>query len=175
MKTTNALAITRIALGVGALIVGGAVIYFLSRFVPFPGMKYVMMSPYLSVVMYVLMKKIPNHWTPLLVCLIFGGIMGFIHLFMGVAIFLTGLLTWATSLLGASQEWRSRIGSVAFSTYTLLTALGISKYILGGVFESVPFWWIVVASMLGSVCGAVGVFFGRTLFQYIANATAGSR
>lgn len=175
MKHFSILTLTRIALGVSALIVGGAVIYFISRFLPFPGTKYILMSPYLSLVIYVLMKKIPYKGTPLLICIIFGSIMSFVQLFMGLAILLTGVFTTFVSLLGRNKEERSLLGGVGFSTFTTFSALFISKYLLGGAFLSIPNWWIGIATLLGTFAGIVGVLLGRNIYPYISKATLDNR
>ena len=91
MKATDTKVITNIAMGVGALIVGGLAIFSLSRVLPFPGGKYLMMSPYLSMVMYIIMHKAPTSLTPFMVGAVFGGIMAFVNIFMGIAIISTGV------------------------------------------------------------------------------------
>lgn len=167
MKHLTTSALTNIAMGVGALIVGGLAIFSISRIIPFPGGKYLLMAPYLSMVIYVIMHRVPRSITPFLVGGVFGGIMGFVNLFMGLSIVLTGIGAALSSVPFKDEKHKIFIGATAFSTFTLLTSLNISKYMIGGVFETIPNWWIYAATLIGTGFGAFGALIGRHILKYL--------
>jgi energy-coupling factor transport system substrate-specific component len=167
MKATDTKVITNIAMGVGALIVGGLAIFSLSRAIPFPGGKYLLMSPYLSMVMYVIMRKAPSSLTPFMVGAVFGGIMTFVNIFMGIAIVSTGIGASLMTMLTSHKKMKMIVGAVSFSSFTLATSLTLSKYIIGGAFERIPLWWILIATLLGTLFGGIGTYAGTKIMRYM--------
>lgn len=158
--------ITYIAMGVAAMIVCGGVIYVLMSVFPIPGLKYVMMAPLLSVVMFILLDRIEGKQILLKVGVVFGLIMTMVNLYMGLAILVTAFLSEA-SLLLVGHSKKAVAGAVLFSTYTGLSALTISKYMIGGVFAELPNGWILLAGILCLVTGTIGTIMAKHLSKYI--------
>ena len=158
---------TYIALGIAALISGGFIIYQASLFIAMPGVKYILMAPYLSMIMYILTAKVSVRFPVLTIGTIFGLIMMFMNLFMVAAILMTSVLTEVSTFYMGRKESRNFIGAVLFSTYTGLSALVISKYAIGGVFASMPIEWIAYTAILCSVFGFAGTKLGQKILRYV--------
>ena len=156
---------TSIAIGVGILFTGGWAILMFSRLLPFPGGKYLAMSPYISLVIYVLQNKVPGTFTPFAFSLVFALLMLIINVFMGMAIFLTGILTSIPLIFIRSNERRARVAGILYSSFTLLTALLVSKYAIGGVFLNIPDWWIGICVILGGILGTFGIIAGNRVLK----------
>ncbi len=154
----STISLTRIALSVAALIAGGGCIFFFSRMVPVPGMKYLLMSPYLALVMAIVMKKIRTRFVIMKINAVFGLIMSMITIYMGLAIFLTGVLAQLVFFL-IPEDFKYRIQFVAgsYSGFTVASALLVSKFFIGGpVFEAISPVWILSAAVLGFGMGILG-------------------
>ena len=159
--------ITYIALGIAALICGGIAIYQVSSFVAIPGVKYILLAPYLSMIMYVLISKIKVKHAVFVIGVPFGLIMVLMNVFMMVAIIMTSFLT-EVSLLGVRKpEKRAVMGAIFFSGYTGLSSLLISKYAIGGIFEQIPLNWILFTTILCISFGIIGALMGRKILRYI--------
>ncbi len=159
---SNATEIAQIAIAVATIIVGGYGILILSSPLAIPGMKYIMMAPYLSMVLMILMNKIESKYVIVKVNTVFAMIMMMINLYMGLAIFLSGMLAQGVQLLlPKNTEWTKRVVCSSYASFVLLTALPISKYLIGGaVFEAIENKWIVIAAVIAFLFGYAGTLMG---------------
>ncbi len=155
--------ITSVAIGIAAMICGGIVIYQVSTVFPIPGSKYMIMSPYLSMVIFILLSRISNKWAVLEIGCVFSFIMVFINVFMGVAIISTSMLTQLSIILIENPKTRAFVGSLLFSGYTGFCALGISKYVVGGVFRNISNTWLVYTGLICLVFGFFGTLLARRI------------
>lgn len=162
-KKTKASEVSQIAIAVSAIIVGGYGILVLSSPFAIPGLKYIMMAPYLSLVMSILLNRIKVSFVLLKANAVFAMIMSMINLYMGLAIMSSGLLTEGlTFILGKKTPWSRRIVTSAYSGFVILTALPISKYLIGGaVFERISTEWIFIAALIAFCFGLVGSLVGE--------------
>ena len=157
--------ITYIALGIGALISGGIVIYQISAFLPIPGLKYILMAPYLSIVMYILLAKIGKPYTLLMVGLVFALVMVTVNVFMSIAILITTLLTqFSMFFMGSVKNFG---GAALFSANTGLCALVVSKYMIGGIFADIPTIWMGYTGLICLVFGVFGAMMGQKIMKHI--------
>lgn len=147
--------IVNIAIGIAALIGGGMGIYAMSAAFPIPGAKFMLMAPYLSIVLYIIQSRVRSNFVVLKLATVFALIMSFINIFMGLAIVLTGIFTQLSIVKIKNPERRIFWGSVLFSAYTGLCALVVTKTFIGGVVASVPYWVLVGISI---ICGCFGIF-----------------
>lgn len=159
--------IVNIAIGIAALIGGGMGIYAISGAFPIPGAKFMLMAPYLSIVLYVIQVKVQTKFVVLKLGLVFALIMTFINLFMGLAIIMTTLLTQLSIMSIRNLESRVFWGSVLFSAYTGLCALVVTKTMIGGVVASVPYSWLVLASFLCGCFGVIGTKVAKRILRYM--------
>lgn len=163
MKKMSTAEITNIAIGVGILFTGGWAILTLSRFIPFPGGKYLLMSPYSALILYLMQRKVPRFYTSFAFSLVFALIMTIINMFMGAAILLTGIMTSLILFFVRSEALRPTFAGVLYAAFTLITALTISKYLIGGAFLMVPNWWIGLSGVLGGIFGLLGTTAGKRI------------
>lgn len=156
-----------IAVGVATLIAGGGVIFIISSVFPLPGVKYILMSPYLSMVIYVIQSKIPVKFTLLKMGIVFALIMTVINLFMGITIIITTLLTQMSITFIKRFDKKTFWGSVLFSTYTGLCALTISKYIIGGIYREISSMWFLLIGLVCLVFGILGTLLAKKVLRYL--------
>lgn len=161
--------LTYIAIGIAALITGGIAIYQISTVIAIPGVKYIFMAPYLSLIMYILMSKIKIKNSIFFIGTVFGLIMMSMNLFMSISIILTSILTQISILVIKNQKQKAFIGATLFSGYAGLCALLISKYAIGGVFEQIPIKWIFTTSIICILFGYIGSRLGQRMFKYISS------
>lgn len=167
VKMTKTREITHIAIGVATLLIGGLLILQVSMILPIPGVKYIMMAPYMSMTLYILLDKLRTPYALLKIGAVFAGLMTIINVFMGLAILLTTLCTYLTTLIKKDERVRNAIGATFFSVYTGLTALMIPKYLMGGVFANVTWQWILLAAVLCGILGTLGTYLARKLTIYL--------
>lgn len=147
--------VVNIAIGIAALIGGGMGIYAASAAFPIPGAKFMLMAPYLSIVLYIIQARVRSKFVVLKLGTVFALIMSFVNIFMGMAILMTGIMT-QVSIYNIKDPARQVFwGSVLFSAYTGLSALVVTKVFIGGVLASVPYTVLVFISFL---CGCFGIF-----------------
>lgn len=170
-RKSNVYEIVQIAIGVGTIIVGGYGILVFSSPFAIPGMKYIMMAPYLSLVMTVLRSRLSGKYVLLKANAVFAMIMSFINLYMGIAIFLSGVLTQILQLvLWKRNKWTTVLVCSGYSSFVLLTALPISKYLIGGVaFERISDKWILISAGIAFVIGCIGSLTGVFISKRISN------
>lgn len=155
-----------IAMGVAAMIGGGFVIFQISLVFPIPGVKYIMMAPYLSMMIYIILNKVKHKNAIFGVGITFSLIMTLINLYMGLAIITTTLLA-ALSTIGMKKQHKTFWAASGFSGYTGLTTLIISKYMIGGAFQSISPIWIVTATILCFGFGIGGVVYAKKVLRYL--------
>lgn len=118
--------LTFFALLLSALITGGYVLYMVSRTLPIPGIKYVIMSPYFSLVLMLLMSRAPRKGAILLFNAGFAGIMSLMTPVMGFAILATGAMTEVVYSLTEGKFNRARhqvITAASYSAFSVLTSI----------------------------------------------------
>lgn len=158
--------LTYIALSVAIAIGGGFAILQFSLLFPFPGTKYMFMSPFLSVVLYMLLFRIQHPFTAVRFGLVFGFIMFLINAYMGLAILITSLLTEFSVFLSPRASLKPAFGAVSFATATTMSALSVSKYLIGGVFQEIPFPYILISGCISSIGGIFGCFIARRIILH---------
>lgn len=167
---SNATEIAQIAIAVATIIVGGYGILILSSPFAIPGFKYIMMAPYLSMVLMILMNQVKSNYVILKSNAVFALIMMMVNLYMGLSIILAALLTQLVQkLLLKNTKWTKRIVASAYSSFVLLTALPISKYLIGGaVFENIANTWILISAVIAFIVGYIGALMGEFISRRMA-------
>lgn len=158
--------LTYIALGVAAIIAGGFGIFQLSLIFPFPGTKYILMAPFLSMMFMIVQTKVDRKFVLIKSGIVFGLIMSLMNLYMGVTILVTSILAQGTSLL-LPVENKYYWGSSLFSAYTGFCALVISKYLIGGVFGQISMVWITAVGLICFVFGLAGATYAKGIMSYL--------
>lgn len=159
--------ITTISIGIAALIGGGIVVYQLSAVVPIPGTKYLLMAPYLSMIVFIIMNRVKSKYAILYIGIAFGLIMSLFNLFMTIAIISTAVLSYVSMVPIRKSKIRKIVGASLFSAYTGLSALSISKYMIGGVFERIKNEWILVVTVFCWGFGVLGVLLANKILEHM--------
>ena len=158
--------ITYIALGVAAIIAGGFIIFYLSLIFPLPGIKYIFMAPYLSMMIFILLKKTKRKNALLKIGSTFGFIMFIINPFMGATIIVTTILSHLSIKLFSDSK-KELYGAILFSGYTGLVALTVSKYVIGGVFRDISSLWLILTGLICLVFGTIGTLLGKKILKHL--------
>ena len=159
MKTND---LTKIAITVAALIVGGYAIYFVSAHIPLPGMKYTVMAPFLSMLMGIALVILDQKYSVLWINLVFGCIMFLVNPYMGVSIILVGLLTQMSAFLIPEKcVFKKQAVAALYSAFVASIALSVSfLFIASEIYETVSLAYIFLLGGLGFALGWVGAGFG---------------
>ncbi len=164
MKKTrlNTSVLTQIAIAVSAIIVGGYAIYIVSSQIPLPGAKYTAMSPYLSLIMAVMLISFDIKNIILLVSAVFAMLMSIINPYMGVAILSTGILTQLVDYFIPNRfKYRVYCVAASYSAFVAGTAMTVSKLFIDSVvFEMVTGPYLIVLMGIAFVLGLFGAHFG---------------
>lgn len=156
--------LTQLAMTVAALIAGGYVIFIVSSFFPLPGIKYLLMSPYLSLVIAIVMRNIHTKVAILKINTVFALIMSMINIYMGLAIFLTGFCTQIVATLLVSFKYVVQLSAASYSAFTVGSALLVSRVVIGGpIFKLISWQWIVLATLISFILGLLGGILGNQM------------
>jgi len=166
-SNSNVKELSYISIGISTIIVGGIFIFQVSMVFPIPGVKYIMMSPYLSMVIYILLVNIKSKYALLKIGTTFGFIMMLINPYMGLTIIMTSILS-QISIRYISTQNKASYGAVLFSGYAGVCALLISKFIIGGVFKEISNLWLIITGLICLSLGATGqIFAKKTMSHFI--------
>ncbi len=119
------------ALTLALLIVGGFILYYISSVVPVPGAKFLLMAPYLTIVLYYPVKRSPTPGTISLINLGFAALLSLMSFFMGIAIVLSGVLTDLTVLVlfrKYDTEWKRRVGISFYPAYAMPDVIVYNRF-----------------------------------------------
>lgn len=155
------------ALTLTLLIVGGVVLYYLSKVLPLPGAKFLLMAPYLTIVLYYPVKRSPKPGTITVINLGFAALLSLVSLFMGIAIVLSGILTDLTVILlfkSYDTEFKRRIGISFYPAYAMLTSLFITDFITGKhLYGNFGLWPVIIMTVATFVLGYGGAILGSVI------------
>ena len=154
--------ITHIGMSVALLIGGGVGIFFLSRFFPIPGTKYLLMGPYIALIMSAVVFLFPTTHIVLKINVVLAGILSIITLYMGIAILITGTAADIVGTLLADKKFCGVAVGTTYAALTVLTSVIISKYVIGdAVFLVVDAQWIIITVLFAAILGGIGGVAGR--------------
>ena len=156
--------LTFMALMSSALLVGGYMLYILSKTIPLPGSKFLVMAPYLSLVMYLSLKHTRRTWTMTIISTVFGIVISIFSLFMGIAIIAAGIFSDLTGLLIPNHyttERSIKIASTSYAFWSFAVSLFITDFVTGNILYGVfgPITFILMGVLIFSL-GYLGTLFG---------------
>ena len=163
--------ITIIAIGVSIIIGGGFAIIMFSAFFPVPGLKFILMSPFLSTVIYVIQRRVDSKSTLIKLGIVFAFIMTTINFYMGIAILMTTLITHISTVWIKDFEKRVFWGSALFSGYTGVFALEITKVFIGGPVRDMSNRWILIIGLICTLFGIMGNYLAKRVLKNIRIST----
>ncbi|PKM93923.1 MAG: hypothetical protein CVU84_13520 [Firmicutes bacterium HGW-Firmicutes-1] len=170
-EQTTTQVFTKLAMSVAILIAGGYAIFSVGGYFPLPGIKYLLMAPYLSLIIAVVMKAIKIKYVVLKMSTVFALIMSVINIYMGLAIFLTGLCTQIVTMLLANFRYQVQVGAATYSSFSVCIALIVSRVFIGGpIFERISLCWIILAAFIAFIFGLIGSNLGNKIGNKVNKA-----
>lgn len=163
--------ITFMAFAVILLITGGYILYTISLIFPIPGSKFIIMSIYLSLILYFLLKKIKRIGIASLISVIFGLILSLFNIFMGLAIISTGLLTDLTTYIlfkSYKTELSLLISAALYSFFSYITSIYTTNFISGNLlYKIVDIKIFIIIGGIIFILGFIGAKIGQHFYQRI--------
>lgn len=157
--------LTYLGMSIASLIGGGLAIYLVASFLPIPGVKYIMLSPLLSLVIYIVLSHIKGKIIMLKFGFAFGAIMSMMNLYMGLAILTTTIMTQLSILFYRGYKYKAMLAGILFAFYTGVSSLLISKYMIGGIFSEIALLAIILVGLACSIFGFIGSFIGKRVYR----------
>ena len=153
--------ITTLAIFTALMIIGGYILYSISKLLPIPGSKFIVMGPYLTFVMILPLIRYPKFGTLSLINLVFGGIMVILSPWMMLAIVVSGILADCVMLLSIKIKVKQLLAMGIYNGISLLTSVYITNYVTGNVLYKImnlkallaAFTIAVITGALGGYCG----------------------
>ncbi len=165
------------ALTLTLLIVGGVVLYYLSKIIPIPGAKFLLMAPYLTIVLYYPVIRSPKPGTITVINLGFAALLSLVSLFMGIAIVLSGMLTDLTVIIlfrRYDTPWKRRLGIAFYPAYAMLTSLFITDFITGKhLYGNFGIWPVLLMTLATYILGVGGAIMGDIIEKRVARGVKG--
>lgn len=165
--------ITYMSFSIILLLSGGYLLYYMSLLFPVPGSKFLIMSPYLSLVLFFPIKKIKKVGVMSLISIIFGLILSIFTLFMGIAIILTGILADLTTLVFIRNYKTNKkiiISTAFYPLYAYTTSIYITNFITGNLlYNIVKIDIFIFIGLIIFLLGIIGSFIGNNIYKRITN------
>lgn len=166
--------VAQIAMIVAAMVSGGYIIYMTLGQIPLPGIKYVVMAPYFSVVMALLVDLSPKPYRIFWVNAVFSGIMTTINFYMGLSILCVGLLCSGLEFVLKGSSKRAYILGASYAMFTVGVSLFFSKYIIGNaLFQMVTPIYIGILMSLTLALGSIGAIMGVFISKKVKGGLSG--
>lgn len=153
--------ITFFGIFTAAMLVGGYMLYFMSKLFPMPGSKIIIMGPYLTFVMILPLIRYPNFGTLSLINMVFGGVMFIINPWMMMAIVISGITADFAMLLPIRLKIKQVLAMGIYNGMSLLTSIYISNYVTGNaLYKLLNSQGILVIGILAILTGMLGGYLG---------------
>lgn len=156
--------ITYMSFSIILLITGGFFLYYMSLVFPVPGSKFIIMSAYLSLVLFFPIKKIQKIGVMSLISIIFGLILSIFTLFMGISIILTGILADITTLIflrNYNTNKKIILSASFYPLYAYITSIYITNFVTGNLlYNIVELPIFILVGLIIFILGIIGSFIG---------------
>lgn len=153
--------ITTFGIFTALMIVGGYILYFVSRAIPIPGSKFIFMGPYLTFVMIMPLIRYPRFGTLTLINLAFGGVMFILSPWMTLAIIVSGIVADIIMLLPIWMKIKQLLSMGVYNGMSALTSFYVSNYITGNMINEIfSFKSLLVLLVLAIITGILGGYAG---------------
>lgn len=155
-----------IAMQVAALIVGGYFIVLTVGQFPLPGIKYVAMAPYLTLIMVIVAGTSKKPYRIFYVNLVFAAIMSTVNLYMGLAIFLVGGICGLEERFLNHVSFKNEILGISYAVWTVGISLLVSKYLIGSaLFQLITPIYMLLMMLCAVFTGGIGAYFARIILK----------
>ncbi len=163
----KAQSVSFVGLLVAGLVAGGWALYLVGRLLPVPGGKFLVMAPYLALIMFVAIDRLQMRWTMSLLSAIFAAVLSVFTPIMSVAILAAGLLSDMTGHLipgKVHRIFRTCLVAALYPMWSFLLSLLASNYLTGNVlFGRVGTGPLLVGVGLSYLLGLAGTVVGLRL------------
>lgn len=141
------------------MVIGGYLAYLLSTVIPIPGSKFLIMGPFLTLVLMIPLERYPKLGTLSIINLVFGLVLFMITPWMTLAIVVSGLAA-DLAMLFPTSHWIKRVVALGvYNTVSFGSTFYITNFITGNHLYVVvgPFMiaGILVLTFLAGVLGAL--------------------
>ncbi len=154
--------VTTLAMFSVLMVVGGYILYFISRIIPIPGSKFIIMGPYLTLIMMLPLARYPRYGTLSLINIVFAGIMLIFSPWMSLTIIVSGLAADCVMLLPLWRKLKLLLSMGIYNGVSLLSSIYITSYVTGNVLYrmlsiEVLLTILAVAILMGMLGGYAGL------------------
>jgi len=152
---------TTFAIFAALMVVGGFVLYSVSKLMPIPGSKFIVMGPYLTFVMIMPLIRYPRFGTLSLINIVFGCLMFILNPWMTLSIIVAGVLADCAMLLPIRIKAKMLLAMGIYNGASLLTSFYVTNYITGNaLYKILNFKVLLVALIITIIAGALGGYAG---------------
>ncbi|MDF2540472.1 MAG: hypothetical protein K0S47_190 [Herbinix sp.] len=156
--------ITTLAMFAVLMVIGGYFLYFISRLLPIPGGKFIVMGPYLTCVMILPLLRYPKFGTLSMINVVFGGIMVIFNPWMTLAIIVSGILADLILLIPLQGKGKLLLAMGVYNGVSLLVSVWITNYVTGKLlFKIMDMPVLLLAFSVAVITGIIGGYAGLKL------------
>ena len=163
--------ITFIGILIALSVAGGFGLYFVSRWLPIPGGKFLALAPYVSLIMVMALLRLGTRWTLSLVSAVLAAVMSLVSPLMGAAIFAAGLVSDLTGQLIPRlkrPELRLCLIAALYPMYSFVLGTLVIDYMAGGIaFGSTGPAVLLAGALSVYTLGILGAMLGLRISRHI--------
>jgi len=164
-----------IALVAALTVVIGYLFYVAGSVFPVPGFKFVVFAPFLGFMLFIPTRKIQKIGVITAISTVFAALMSSVSLFMGIAIFMTGITTDLLTLLffrNYNQTWKITASVGFYPVFAVLWAFLVSYLFTGNAMYKLVGGWISITLLciVIYILGLVGAYLAnKVIYTRIFN------
>ncbi|ABR46700.1 hypothetical protein Amet_0473 [Alkaliphilus metalliredigens QYMF] len=165
-----------IALTAALTVVIGYLFYVVGSFFPIPGYKFIIFAPFLGFMIFIPTRKIQKVGVISAVSIVFAALMTPVSVFMGIAIFMTGITTDLLTLLllhNYNQMWKITASVGLYPMFSVLWSFLVSYYFTGNAMYQLVGGWIsiLLLCLVIYILGVVGAYLSnKVIFSRISKS-----
>jgi energy-coupling factor transport system substrate-specific component len=153
--------ITTFAIFTALMVIGGYILYFITKLLPIPGSKFIVMGPYLTFILMLILIRYPRFGTMTLINVVFGGVMFIISPWMTLSIVVSGLVADCAMLLPIWLKAKQLLSMGIYNGMSLLTYVYVTNYITGNMLYKVLNFEILIFTLaFAFITGILGAYVG---------------
>ena len=167
--TTNEL--VSLALTVAALIVGGYMLYLVGVSFPIPGIKYLMLTPYMAFMITFILLKFENKKSFFYVNTTFALIMSLMSIYMGITIFAVGIATQIVLLVfPKTYPLYLYVASFVYAETIVFFAMFTSSVVMNlPLYDHLSTLHLLIIGFLGLITSIFGCIAGQVITKRLPN------
>ncbi|MPW25656.1 hypothetical protein GC105_07620 [Alkalibaculum sp. M08DMB] len=147
-------------------VVIGYVFYIVGSMFPIPGYKFIIFAPFLGFMIFIPTRKIQKIGVISAMSTVFAALMSPVSVFMGIAIFMTGITTDLFTLIilhNYRHTWKITASAGIYPMFAVLWAFLVSYYFTGNAMYKLIGGWISITLL------CIVIYILGLLGAYLAN------